>query len=1037
MNPVALFIRRHVLAAMLSALLVLFGVISYQRLGVDRYPEVELPMLSIITTMPGANPEIIDASITNIIESAVNAVPGIRHIQSKSAPGVSLVIVQFNLTKNIDVAFNEVQAKVNKVKHELPKDADTPVVAKVEFGAIPVMWLVLQDDHRTLQSLSLYARRMVKKRLENIDGVGEVRIGGQRERTIRVNLDLEKMAALGVAAQDVVGAFRAQHFQMPGGFVVSRAREFLLKLDLEYHDPRAIREMIVGYRNGAPIRIADIATVEDGLDDPRKLARYNDKPAIGLGIVKVKGANAVAVIDAVKERLRNEIIPQLPPGMTLKVASDDSSLILELVNALKEHLLLGTVLTALIIWLFLKNLRGTLIVSAAIPVSLMGAVAVMYFFGYTFNTLTLLALLLLIGVVVDDAIVVLENIHRHMERRLEPTPQEAAAVGAAEVIFAVMAATFTLVAIFAPVIFMGGVIGRFFRAFSVVVTFGVLVSFFVSLTLTPMLCARWLRVREKHGRIYNLLESAFRGLERAYLALLRGALKARWLVLLLALLAVLPSQYFLSQLGKGFLPKEDEGRFIISFRVPLGSTLQYADGRLREIEKVLKRHQGEIDGYFSAIGSGETGQASRGEVFVRLKPREERARHMYELIDELRDELAQVPGVKAFPAPVSPIGGNRGEPLQFVLEGPNLQRVAQLGTALNERLQKIPALGKVDMDLQLDLPQAVPVIDRTRAASLGLTAHDVALALNVLAGGYDVAKYNDDPGDGERYDIRIKAREGQIRGLRDLDRIFLRTATGKMVKLSAVVKLKEELGPAVITRHDLQYAGYFYATPIVSLGEAVDIVQQEAAKILPVGYRVRMIGQAEEFGRTVQYMIFVFVTAIILVYMVLASQFNSYIQPFILMLAQPLAIIGGLASLWLMGMSLNIFSMIGLVLLMGLVAKNSILLIEFTNQLRAKGKGVNEALLEACPIRMRPVLMTSAAIIFSMLPAALGLGAGADTNGPLAVAVIGGMISSTLLTLVVVPAAYSLVENAMERLHVKREEGAGKQAATKTEGAGQ
>ncbi len=1018
MTFVSLFIRRHVFAVMLSAVLVLFGVISYQRLGVDRYPEIEFPVLSIVTTMPGANPDIIDASITNIIETSVNAVPGILHIRSKSSPGVSVVVVQFNLGKDIDVAFNEVQAKVNKIRRQLPDEADPPVVAKVEFGAIPVMWLVLQGE-RTLQELSLHARRVIRKRLENIDGVGEVRIGGQRERTIRVNLDLVKMAAAGVTSQDIARAFAAQHFQMPGGFVISRDRELLLKLDMEYHDPRLLRRLVVAYRAGAPVRLADIATVEDGLDDPRKLARYNGSPAIGLGIVKVKGANAVAVVDAVKRRLREEIVPQLPPGMELKIASDDSSLILELVNALKEHLLLGTLLTALVIWLFLKSLRATIIISVAIPVSLLGAVAVMFFFGYTFNSLSLLALLLLIGVVVDDAIVMLENIYRHMEEKLQPTPEEAAAAGATEVIFAIMAATFTLVAIFTPVIFMGGIIGRFFRTFSVVVTFGVLVSFFVSLTLTPMLCARWLRVREGHGPLYRALEGAFRALERAYGALLRGALKGRWLVLLLALLALAPSQYFLSHLGKGFLPKEDEGRFVISFRTPLGSSLNHTAQGLERIEEVLAR-QPEVEGYFSTIGGDATAQVSRGSIFVRLKPREQRKTHMYRIIDRLRAELAHIPGVKAFPAPVSAIGGQRGEPLQFVLEGPELKRVAELSARLEARLREIPQLGKVDMDLQLNLPQLMPRIDRVRAASLGLTPRDVALALNILAGGFDVAKYNDDPGDGERYSIRLKAGEGQIRGMEDLSRIHLRTASGRMVKLSSVVRLEEVLGPAVIPRHDLQYAGFFYATPTISLGDAVTLVKAEAKTILPPGYRVKMIGRAEEFGRTVQYIIFVFVTAIILVYMVLASQFNSYIQPLILMLAQPLAIIGGLGALWLAGMSLNIFSMIGLVLLMGLVAKNSILLIEFANQMRERGMGVNEALLHACPIRMRPVLMTSAAIIFSMLPAALGLGAGADTNGPLAVAVIGGMISSTLLTLVVVPAAYSLVEGALERLRQRR-----------------
>jgi len=1005
-------INRHVLAWMLSAVLVLFGIISYERIGVDRYPTVEFPMISVTTTLPGANPEIIDASITNLIETAVNSVPGIEHIQSQSSPGASVVRITFNLTKDVDVAFNEVQAKVNQVLRDLPDDADPPVVAKLEFGAIPVMWLTLQGD-RTLQQLNQYARNVIKKRLENIDGVGEVRLGGKRERTIRVNLNVARMNAYGITTQDLMRAFHQEHFQMPGGFLVGDTNEYLIKLDLEFHKPADLKQLIVAYRNGAPIRLRDIAQIEDGLDDNRQLARYNDKPAVGLGIVKVSGANAVAVIEAVKQRLNKEIIPQLPPGMRLSIASDDSDLILELVGALKEHLLLGTILTALVVWLFLKSFRATAIISLAIPVSLLGAVAVMYFAGYTFNTMTLLALLLLIGIVVDDAIVVLENIYRHREH-IDPDPKSAALKGTNQVVFAVMAASLTLVSIFASVIFMGGVIGRFFRSFAVVVTFGVLTSLFVSMTLTPMLSSRYLRVAKQHGKVYWLLEGMFQAMDRLYRALLRSALRFRWTVVVLTIIAVYSSGFFFGQIGKGFLPKEDEGRFIISFKSPLGSSLKYTDGRLREIESVLK-HDPVIAGYFSTIGTGVTGQANKGMVFVRLKPRNQRNTNTYSVIDRLREKLAYIPGVQAFPSPVPPIGGQRGEPLQFVLLGPDIKSVAFFSRKLKKRLDSMPELGRVDLDLQLGLPQLTLDIDRARAADLGLSARDIALAVNVLAGGLNVAKYNDIPGDGERYNIRLKASEGSFKNPNDLHRIYLRGRDGDLVRLDSVAHVKEGIGPAVVTRFDLRYSGNFFSTPTISLGDAVSKVKSAATDILPPCYTVKMIGRSEEFGKTAKYMLFAFVTAILLVYMVLASQFDSFIQPFIIMMAQPLAIIGGVGGLWLMGMGLNIFSMIGLVLLMGLVAKNSILLVDLTNQFRAQGKGIQEALLEACPIRLRPVLMTSLTIIITMLPAAIGLGAGSDTNGPLAVAVIGGMLSSTLLTLVVVPAVYSLVENGISR----------------------
>jgi len=1004
-------IDRHVLAWMMSAVLVLFGLISYQRIGIDRYPDIEFPRISITTTLPGANPEIIDSSITSVIETAVNSVPGIKHLQSDSFPGASITNITFGFDRDVDVVFNEIQAKVNQVLKDLPDDADQPVVAKLEFGATPIMWISLTGD-RTLQQLNQFARLVVKKRLENVDGVAEVRMGGQRDRTIRVNLDIDRMNAYGITTQDLIRAFRFEHFQLPGGFVVGNATEQMIKLDLEYHDPTELEMMIVAHRDGAAIRLLDFAKVEDGLADFRRLARFNDREAVGLGIVKVTGSNTVAIIHEVRRRLAEEIVPSLPPGLSVEIATDDGDLIEELVDALNEHLVLGTLLTALVVLLFLKSFRATIIIVLAIPVSLLGAVAAMYFSGFTFNTLTLLALLLLIGVVVDDAIVVLENIYRHRQH-LDPHPRTSAVVGTNQVVFAVLASTLTLVSIFAPVTFMDGVVGQMFKPFAVVVVIGVLVSWFISMTLTPMLCSRYLTVSDSHGKIYWWLENTLLFVDRVYRAALGFSLRSRWTILLLTFAFVGTSGYFFGQLGSAFLPPEDQGTFVISIRTPLGSTVKYTSGRLALIEQKLKANP-DIASYFSTIGTGDTGQAHKGAVFVRLTPREQRSIHMYALIDELRTQLAEVPGVKSFPSPPS-IGGQRGEPLQFVLLGPDIQEVARLSRLLLQRLEAIPELGAIDLDLQLELPQLSIDVNRTLAADLGLTSREIAEAVNILAGGFDVAKFNDEPGDGERYDVRLKSQTGNFRGTQDLHNIYLRSRNGSLVRLDTVVTVKEGLGPGVVPRYDLRYSGTFFNTPIVSMGEGVQIVQQTAQKLLPAGYHVEMIGQAEEFTKTMTNMLIMFSVAIILVYMVLASQFNSFLQPLIVMVAQPLAIVGGGAALWLTNTNLNMFSMIGLVLLMGLVAKNSILLVDLTNQLRAQGYGVREALLEACPLRMRPVLMTSFTIILTMLPVALGLGAGADTSGPLAIAVVGGMLSSTLLTLVVVPAVYSLIEEPLSR----------------------
>ncbi len=697
----------------------------------------------------------------------------------------------------------------------------------------------------------------------------------------------------------------------------------------------------------------------DGLEDNRKLARYNGHPCVSIGLVKVTGSNTVAIVDAVKEKLKNEIIPQLPPGMQIDTASNDGDFIEESVAALKDHITMGTLFAALVVFLFLKSFRSTLIISTAIPISLLGAIMVMYFSGFTFNKMTLLALLLLIGVVVDDAIVVLENIFRFREKYPDMDPRQAALEGTNQVFFAVLAATFSLACIFAPVIFMGGIIGRFFTAFAVVVTVGILVSLFISVTLTPMLCSRFLSGKEKTGTFYRLWESIFVAMEKIYSKGLGFALRFRWLMVILTIAAVWISLPLFGKIDKSFIPPEDKGKLIITLR-------------------------------------------------------------QYELITILRKELAEIPGVQAFPSPVSIISGTRGEPLQFNLSGPELGQVADLAHKLNQKLSTDPDLGQVDLDLQLDLPQVKLVIDRLRVADLELSALDVAMAVNALAGGYDVAKYNDEPGDGERYDIRLKAAGGNITTPQDLRRIYLRTRSGKLVRLDTVAHFKKILGPAIISRFDLQYSAEFFATPEIALGSAVKRVMAAAKDMLPLGYSVKMTGRAEEFGKTVSYISFTFVMAIILVYMVLASQFNSFIQPLVIMVAQPLAIVGGIGGLWFFGHGLNIFSMVGLVLLMGLVTKNSILLVDLTNQLRDEGKGIDAALREACPVRLRPVLMTALTLILGMLPAALGYGAGADTNGPLAVAVIGGMLSSTVLTLLVVPAVYSLVENSIERVRLLR-----------------
>ncbi|MES2012779.1 MAG: efflux RND transporter permease subunit [Pseudomonadota bacterium] len=1019
MNLPELSIKRHVLAWMLSGVIVLFGIIAYQRIGVDRIPSIDFPVILVNTTLRGANPDVVDASITSIIESAINTTPGIEHIQSSSSPGVSSISITFALDKNIDVAYNEVQAKVSQILRRLPNDTDPPTVQKVDTNAQAVIWLALSGD-RTIQQLNLYASNVLKKKFETISGVGEVTLGGRRDRVIRVSVSPERMAAYKLTANDLISAFNREHVQLPGGFLVSSQAEQLLKLDLEFHNIKDLAELVVLTKAGVPIRLKDVATVEDSITDNRQVARYNGKPTVGLGMVKVANANTVAIIDEVERRLENDIRPNLPPGLSLEISTNDSIFINQLVYSLKEHLIEGTLLAALIVFIFLRSIRSTLIIATAIPVSLLAAIAVMYFSGFTFNSMTLLALLLLIGVVVDDAIVVLENIYRHRQT-IDRNPMSAALNGSREVTFAVIAASLSLVCIFAPVIFMDGIIGKFFKSFGVVVTFGVLASLFVSLTLTPMLCSRFLNVSHHENKFYTGIANILGALDDIYKKFLNFTLKHRGLVLLITLIfVVLMGGYAFQHVEKDFVPESDEGSFSVSVKTPLGSSLAYSDSRLKLVEATIASHKDEVASYFSTLGTGSRGQVNQGNVNVRLKPKTERKKSQQTLIKELKKEFDNIPGVRAMPSPASIARGQRSEKLQFNLTGVNLQEIGRISQLMQQSLSNNPEMGKVDLDVQLDLPQLNMQIDRARAATLGLNANDIATAVSLYAGGIDVAKYNDTNGDGQRYDIRLKTNEDALENVADLNKIYLRSSTGELVRIDAVASFKRELGAAVIGRYDLQYAANFYANPNMPLGDAVNFVKTTASKVVPADYTLKMTGQAEEFGKTLSNIKFVFLLAFVLLYMVLASQFNSFIQPFIIMLAQPLAIIGGLVALLISGDTLNIYSMIGLVLLIGLVAKNSILLVDLTNQLHEKGASINEALQEACPIRLRPVVMTSLTIILALLPAALGLGAGSETNKPLAVAIIGGMISSTLLTLVVVPAAYSLVMNGLHKLNAAK-----------------
>ena len=1000
-------VRRFVFAVMINLVIVLFGLISVNRISIDRSPDIDFSLISVTTVLPGANPDVVDSSVTNIIEGAVNSIPGIDDVRSRSAPGVSNVFIQFLLEKDLDIAFNEVQSKVGQINSQLPDEAETPIISKIETGEIPIIWLALRGN-RTLQDLSVYAKNVLKRKLETIDGVGSIVIGGEQERNIRVNLDFDRMSAFGITVQDIIMAFRNEHIKLPGGFLIDNSKEDLLKLDLESHNVEEIEDIILTYDRNRAIKIKDVAEVKDDVRDLRSMGRFNGDPSIGIGVTKIRGENTVEIIEKVKAKIKSDIEPTLPAGMTLDIGTDDSSYIYELISGLGQNIFVGFIIASLIVLLFLRSYSSMAIVSITIPVSLFGAIFIMYAFGLTLNTMTMLALLLLIGIVVDDAIVVLENAQRNLN---EDTPEErirASITGANEVFLPIVSSTLVLVALFTVVFFMEGIAARFFRSFGVVVSTGVLVSTFVALTLTPTLASKFLKTKKESNRVFDGFNRRFTVIENRYREMIEWSLNEKKKVLSYAGLFVLLSFVGFTQLSGGFFPEEDEGQFTITVKTPVGTGIDYTNDRLSVVENLLEEYE-DIESYFTIMGSGIESQAVNiGVVYVRLTPSNVRGYKQYEIIPILRERLNKIPGIKAFPAPMSFASGTRGEAMQFTVSGPDLNILNESINAFLSKLAETPELGDVDSSIELNLPQVNLEIKRELASEMGLSTRLIAEAANIFAGGIDVARFNDAVGDGERYKVRLKGQYDM--SIDDLDKIYLRTPSKELVRLDTVATFKETVGPSEITRLDRMYSAYFYSDPTTSLSNAIQLIEDAAAETLPVGYEVGFFARAKEFKRTSNQMLFAFLTGLILVYMVLASQFNSFRQPLIVMISQPLAVIGGTFGIWIVGSDLNIFSMTGLVLLTGLVAKNSILLIDRTNQERQKGLEIDEALLNACPRRLRPILMTSLTLILAMMMPALGIGSGVELSQPLAIAIVGGMISSTFLTLVIVPIIYSSAE---------------------------
>lgn len=1007
MSIANLAVKSPVMAIMLNMAFILFGILSYFKVGVQQNPNLNYPVITVITMMPGGDAKVITETISKPIEESLNTISGVKNIHSTSTPGKSQVEIQFKLGSNIDSMFNEIQSQLSHVKSHFLAGTKAPIIQKSQLGAQPIMLIGLYGK-QNIQKLDMLARTTIQKNLQGLPGVAEVKVVGSGKVVLMIELNLEQMASLNISPAMVQRAFKDQHVQLPGGFVDAGHKQFSLGLDLEFHNLDKLNHMVVAYRKKAPIFLKEIATLKFTVPDKSHIATLNGETALGINIIKRPEANTIQVVNDVKSRLK-KIEKLLPDSVNVSIVYEKASYILAAIGELESDTILSVFAAGFIIWIFLQNLGATAIVITAIPVSLLGAVIAIYFGGYTLNTITLLAIILLVGVVVDDAIVVLENIYRHLQEKKQCSKM-AAIIGTNQVSFTVLAATLSILSIFVPVFFMDNRLGLLFKSFAVVVSTGVIISLFVSLTLTPVLCARFLKVKKNKSRLNLLFERFFIAMDERYKITLAWTLRHRWLMVVFVLIIISSSVPLLTLLDKGLMPENaDTGHFQILVQTPQGSSATFTKSIMKQAETITSKIEG-VDNYFGSIEKANTGTIS-----VSLLAHEKRQLSQNEIIALIKHQLKKLPGA-LFILRDSHTGSN----MTFEIKGDNFKNTIKEAFKFYNVLSQNKSLGAIYIHLSLNQPEYKLLVDRVMAKSLGLSAQEIGAAVMVLnKHGVKVAKFNKVGGD-HRYDIVIKASgDGFIAG-DDLDNIYLVNNHGKRISLDTIATFKNSKSPLEITRTNQQYSVPFSASPSISLGNAIILTQQVANQTLPKGYSLSLTGDTKTLGQTQRSMMMTFALIIILMYMVLASQFNSFIQPLIIMLAQPLALIGGLLILWLTNQTLNMYSMIGGLLLMGLVAKNSILLIDLTNHYRANGMSVNEALKAACPERLRPVLMTSCAIILAMLPAAIMSGDAMSAEKPLTYVIIGGMLSSTVLTLIIVPAIYSLVSNTLERFQTDK-----------------
>ncbi len=1032
-----LSIQRPVLATMMSLALVLFGAISLSRLPVRELPDIDPPIVNVTTVYPGANASVVETEITERLEEVINNVTGIKTLTSESREQVSNITIEFNLSRDIDIAAQDVRDRVSRVRGRLPENIDEPVISKQDSDARPIMWIGMSSDRFTPLEMTDLAEKQIKNRLQTVEGVSSIFIGGEQRFAIRLWLDSEKMAAHQVTVLDVQRALTEQNVELPSGRVENWDREMTIQTQGELKTVAQFNQLVIRQDRDRFVRLRDIGYAAEGVENERTGARNNGKPCIFLGVVKQSKANSVSVSHGIRDQL--ELVrPTLPDGIEMVVNYDESNFVEDSIREVWFTLAFAFLLVVTVIYVFLHNFRATLVPAVAIPVSIVASFAVMHLMGYSINILTLLALVLSIGIVVDDAIVVLENIHRHIEEGLSPF--QAALKGMKEITFAVIATTVALVAVFIPLAFQSSTTGRLFIEFAIAIVAAVVVSTFVALSLTPMMASRILQSsNHKPGGLVRLFESVMQGLTQGYRGLLERLLNRSAIVRLgmlgaLAVILLLASRLLYTHLEGDFLPEEDKGRLLCFVIAPEGSTTEYTNRMLLQMEEILsKTPEVKIYGSLVAPGFSGPGLANNGIVFVHLaKERDRTVQEMVNAPDGLRSQFfSQVEGAIAIPNIPKTINRSFRSPFQVVIQAGDLEQLDGFVTDFVNQLRQSGFIQNVQSSFEMNKPELKLDIDRDRASALRVSIQDISRTLQILFGGLDISRIKRD---GKEYDVIAQLERTSRLTPEHLDRIYVRNQDGRLIQLSSIVQRQVGVAPNKIERYNRIRSATISGTPMgVTMGTAVSRVKEMLEAQMPAGFLYDWSGESRDLQDAGQEIGWVLVLALVFVYMVLASQFESLLHPLTVMLTVPLAAVGALGLLWLIGalgrvgwmplvpaMNVNLFSQIGMVLLVGLVTKNGILLVEFANQLRAQGLSAREAMTQSGLVRLRPILMTAISTISGILPIAIGFGAGAESRRPMGVVVVGGMMTSTFLTLFVIPLVYTLFADVSASLSSSR-----------------